>query len=237
MDRLPNDSGSAAIGVFLIYLHGHTATSRPIACRTASSRSPPDSKVHRARKCRSDARRCLAHAQIAQRFHDLAHAHLIGCRSKSRRSADYSNMHRRASAEGCGLGGRRSCAYSSTIFERHESKPTFIGSAPVTSGSSSNMAHVSAEQHAEQLHVKTPRFGSRLFIEKASTSAHRTNKIHAQRLSGGSHGIGRTAWGERLGCRIRACEKATRSDTDTVPQPLTRTSVGENYLYASHGGP
>jgi hypothetical protein len=43
LDRLVNDSGSAAIGVFTILLHGRThdvARAHPIACRTASSHSP-----------------------------------------------------------------------------------------------------------------------------------------------------------------------------------------------------
>jgi hypothetical protein len=59
LDRRVNDSGSATIGVFSMYLHGRTrdvAHAHPIACRTASSHSPADSKVHRTRECRSHAR-------------------------------------------------------------------------------------------------------------------------------------------------------------------------------------
>ncbi len=66
LDRLPNDSGSAVIGVFSIVLQGRThdvAQAHQIASRTASGHSPADSNVHRTRKCRTLARRCPADAQ------------------------------------------------------------------------------------------------------------------------------------------------------------------------------
>ena len=124
----------------------------------------------------------------------------------------------------------RSCAYNSTIFERHESEPTVAGSAPVTSGSSSLMAQVSAEQHAAQLHVKTPSCGALLFIEKASTSAHRTNESHAQRLSGGIMGKAAPpgASASAVASAPAHCKLERYNQYDLAP---ARQSVNATYLY------
>jgi hypothetical protein len=70
LDRLVNDSGSAAIGVFSILLHGRTHDVRTRASDRVPHRIQPqprlDSNVRRTRKCRSHARRCPADAQIAE---------------------------------------------------------------------------------------------------------------------------------------------------------------------------
>jgi hypothetical protein len=138
LDRLVNDSGSAAIGVFTILLHGRTHDVRT----RASDRVP-----HRIQLQPGWTTQCPSTEEVS-----------VG----------------RWGRVAMGKMGRSS-AYSSTIFERHDSELTVAGSAPVTPGSSSVMRQVVAEQQAAQLHVKTPSCGALLFIEKASTSARRTN--------------------------------------------------------------
>ena len=123
-----------------------------------------------------------------------------------------------------------SCAYIATIFERHDSELTVAGSAPVTPGSSSVMRQVVAEQQAAQLHVKTPSCGALLFIENESTSARRTNWIHAKHLFQGIVGSAAPpgASASTVASAPAHCKLERHNQYDLAP---ARQSENATYLY------